>query len=76
MTSAEAFIELLALPDEPCLHRGYRYTQPRSARVSPDILKRDLATAYCAHRMQDHKGNDISCVVSVRRQPLRLVRKA
>lgn len=70
MTRAEALATLLALPDEPCLHRGYRYTCPRDPRVDPDLLKRDLGTAYVTHRRQDH-GADISCVVSVRRMPVR-----
>lgn len=44
---------------------------------NPDILKRDLGTAYVAWRRQEHKEGDISCVVSVRRWPrLKVVRRA
>lgn len=70
-----AFVALLAQPDPPELARGYRYTQPRDPRRDPDMIKRDLGTAYVAHRRQD-RGADLSCVVSVRRQPLAIVRRA
>lgn len=75
-----ALYELLSLPDEPCLldvhgrPRGYRRTVPRDPLRSPDIIKRDLGTAYVAHRRHDY-GQDISCIVSINAQPkLRLVR--
>lgn len=77
MTRAQALALLLAQPDEPCLHRGYHYTQPRDPKRDPDVIKRDLGTAYVSHRRQDlQSGGDISCVVSVRRQPLRILKSA
>lgn len=63
-----ALLQLLALPDPACLPpRSYRYTYARDPRRDPDLIKRDLGTAYVTRRRQDH-GGDISCVVSVRRR--------
>lgn len=75
MTRLDAMIILLELPDEDCMHRGYRYTVPRDPRRDSEIIKRDLGTAYVAYRRQE-MGVDISRVVSVRRHVLRLVREA
>lgn len=72
VTRAEAIILLLAQPDEPCLRRGYIYTQNRLGDA--DVLKRRLALAYVEHRMQAHA--DISCVVRSARNRYRLVRRA
>ena len=72
----QALLELLVLPDPPDIHRGYRYTLSRDSRRNPDEIKRDLGTAYIEYRKQDY-GQDISCVISVRKQPtLRMVRRA
>ncbi|MCR4301832.1 MAG: hypothetical protein NUV51_09500 [Sulfuricaulis sp.] len=70
MTKQEALALLLALPDPPDLpRRGYRYTQTRDPRRDPNVIKRDLGTAYVERRRQERgNGGDISCVVSVRRQ--------
>ena len=83
MTPTEAFSALLARPDEPGIRRGRRWTCARhplgpcgplcqrTASSDPDVLKRDLATAYVAYRVQEEQaGGDISCVVSVRRRAL------
>ena len=69
-----ALIALAALPDLPGM--GRRYTHARDQRRDPEIAKRDLATAYVAHRRQEWTNGDASCVVSVRRHPLRIVRPA
>lgn len=70
-----ALVALLALPDPPELTgRGYHYTVARDPRRDPDLIKRDLGTAYVAWRRQDHA--DGSGVVSVRRHPLQLVKRA
>jgi hypothetical protein len=63
-----AIVALLALPDPPELagRRGHRVTQRRRAFTEVDVLKRDLATAYAAHRRQAY-ADDVSCVVSRRR---------
>jgi hypothetical protein len=65
---------LLAMPDPPELRRGYRYTCARDQRRDAEVIKRDLATAYVAHRRQEWADGDISTIVSVRR--LRIVRRA
>ena len=71
----DLLIRLIELPDPPALpHRGYKYTYPGDSRRK-DEIKRDLGTAYVEHRRQD-AGQDISCVVSVRRQLLKLVKCA
>jgi len=64
-----ALVELLKLPDPPDIKRGYRYTQSRPAHRDPDVIKRDLGTAYVQHTRQTY-GTDISAVVSVRRRRL------
>jgi hypothetical protein len=68
-------------PDLPCLRdpkgrpRGHRWTVARDPKVDPDILKRDLGTAYVEHRRQDY-GHDLSCVVRTYATPqLRIVRR-
>lgn len=66
MTRIDALMLLLAMPDPPEMRRAYRYTCPRDPLIDPDIIKRNLGTAYVTHRRQD-RGADISCVVSVRR---------
>lgn len=73
---AAALIALLALPDSPCLvGRGYHSTCPRDPRRDPELIKRDLGTAYVEWRRQDHA--DGSAVVSVRRSlRLRMVQSA
>lgn len=69
--------QLLAQPDPPDLvGRGYRLTQPRDPRRDPEIIKRDLGTAYVAWRRQEHDRGEISCVVSVRRTKMQIVRRA
>jgi hypothetical protein len=72
MTREEALIELLALPDEPCLCglRVHRLTQP--GHPETDVIKLRLALAYVTHRWQDF-GQDISCAKVVR---LKIVRRA
>lgn len=63
-----AFVALLARPDPPDLKgRGHHYTYARDRRRDPDTIKRDLGTAYVEWCRQDHV--DLSCVVSVQRQP-------
>ena len=77
VTRIEALMAILALPDEPCMSRDYRYTCARDPRRDPDVIKRDLGVAYVQHRRQQHAHGDVSCVVSVRRQPiLKLARRA
>lgn len=77
MTRAEALALLLAMPDEPFMRRGYRYTCARDQRRDPNVIKRDFGIAYVAHRRQEHAAGDISCIVSVRRHPkLRVVKQA
>lgn len=72
-----ALAQLLALPDpSDLIGRGYRYTLGPDPLRDPDVIKRDLGTAYVTHRRQDY-GADISCVVTVRRYPkLHLLRQA
>lgn len=72
---AKALAALLALPDEPCLHRGYHYVLPRDTRVNADKMKRDLAMAYVEWRRYDHVGGEISCVVLGARARLKVVSK-
>lgn len=78
MTKAEgravALYALLQLPDEACMHRGHRYTYARDPLKAPDEVKRLLAVAHVAWRMQEHAGGDH--VVSVRRYALRIARRA
>lgn len=74
MTRFEALIVLLAQPDPPYMRRGYRYTYARCPLRDPEVIKRNLATAYVTWRRQEHVDGDISSVVSVRRQ-LRVVRR-
>lgn len=78
MTKAErrlsALVALAALPDLPGM--GRRYTHWRDMRRNPEVIKRDLGTAYVAWRRQEWTDGDVSRVVSVRRQPLRIVRGA
>ena len=74
MTRLEALSALLALPDEICLRRGYRYVYARDPRRDPWQIKRELGTAYAERCRQEWTNGDISCVVSVRR--LRIVRRA
>lgn len=88
MTPAEALVALLAAPIHPSLIGleaiGYKYKLPRHpngrccaecsrTNSDPELIKRDLGTAYVTWRRQAH-GVDISCVVSVRR--LRMVKRA
>ena len=78
MTRAEALVALLALPVPPDLVGravdgvqrgiGYHYTLGRTPLRDPEIIKRDLGTAYVTWRRMNW-GPDISCVISVRRQP-------
>jgi hypothetical protein len=61
------------LRDRHGRERGHRWTMARDPGRDPDIVKRDLGTAYVEHRRQDH-GHDISCVVAVYETPkLKLV---
>lgn len=62
-----ALLALLKLPDPPDIRRGYRYTQSRPANRDPEIVKRDLGTAYVQHVRQTF-GVDVSAVVSFRRR--------
>lgn len=73
MTRQEALFTLLTQNDELSLqHRGYRYTQTRKGDA--DLQKRALGIAYVERRRHEY-GKDISCVVSLRRAPIQLVRK-
>ena len=67
MTRPEALILLLQQPDEPCLRRGYRITQPASCWRDADRIKFELGLAYVAWRRQEHE--DASGVVSVSSRP-------
>lgn len=69
----DSFCALMASPDPPDLpvrrhHRTYGGDPARKDRI-----KWELAAAYVGHRMQLHGQQD--AVVSVRRHPLRLVKK-
>jgi hypothetical protein len=70
----EALYLLLMLPDELCMpHRGNSVTVPRDPTRAPDLMKRDLGTAYVEHRRHDY-GQDISGIVSITKtSKLRLV---
>jgi hypothetical protein len=72
VTRLEAYRALLALPDEDGLSRRYTYTVP-GAR-NRDAVKRKLALAWLAHRLQDAAPE--CAIVSVRRFPLHLVKRA
>jgi hypothetical protein len=75
MTRQEALIKLLAMPDPPELTgRGRHYVAARDPRRDPWVIKRELGIAYAERRRQDWTNGDISCVVSVRRQPLYVIR--
>lgn len=64
MTRAEALIALLALAPPAALPIERMGCKPRQPGLrDPDFIKRDLGTAYVAHRRNAH-GQDISCVVS------------
>lgn len=82
MTRHEALAALLALPDEPCLlgllgqPRGRTYTYARDPLRDPWTIKRDLGVAYAERARQEWTDGDISCVVSFRRQPLKIVMRA
>ena len=77
-TRIEALILLLALPDEPCMPpRSRHYICARDPQRDPWVRKRELGIAYAEHMRQEWTNGDISCVVSVRRQPmLKMVRRA
>ena len=61
---AIALGELLGLPDPPEMPvRAHSYLWTGTVG-DPDVIKRDLGTAYIERRRQDHCG-DISRVVSV-----------
>ncbi len=78
----EAIITLLAMPDSFDLrsrvvagteirfvYRKYRYTCPsRLTQLGKDELKWALAKAYLQHRQED-AGRDLSCVISLRKNP-------
>ena len=76
MTRQQALLEALALPDPADLPpRRHHQTAPRDPRRDPELIKRDLGTAYVEHARQ--AGRDISCVVSRRRRsPLAWRRQA
>jgi hypothetical protein len=77
MTRPEALAALLALAPPAALpieRIGHRYRLGRDHLRDPEVIKRDLGTAYVAWRRQAWTGGD--CVVSVRRQPMRVVRRA
>lgn len=87
MTRADALVALLAIaPAADLVGIGYRYTLPRhppglcglacqrTVSSDPDMIRRDLGTAYVTWRRQDW-GQDISCVVSKRTVKLRMVRR-
>ena len=69
----ESLSTLLAMPDPPDLppRRHRRTFEGELSRK--DRIKWELAAAYVGHRMQLHAAFD--AVVSVRRLPLRLVKK-
>lgn len=67
---------LLNTPDDPDLvGRGRHFVCARDPRQHPDDILKRLDVAYAQWRKQDY-GQDISRVVSVRRQPLKIVRRA
>jgi hypothetical protein len=72
---AEALLELLAMPDEPCLRRAHHLILSRDPKQPVDLIKRNLGMAYIEHRRQAHA--DISYVVSfARRERLKIVKRA
>jgi hypothetical protein len=65
VTRADALVLLLSLEPPAALpveRIGHHYTCPKH-KGDPELIKRDLGTAYVAHRRND-RGQDISCVVS------------
>jgi hypothetical protein len=69
----ESLSALLAMPDPPDLppRRHHRTHEGEVSRK--DHIKWELAAAYLGHRLQMHAPQDAA--VSVRRLPLRLVKK-
>jgi hypothetical protein len=71
LNKGEILIELLSKEvDDLNLLCKFKYTQCRDPLRDPEIIKRDLATAYVAWRKQDW-GQDISEVICVRKFQLR-----
>lgn len=75
-TDRQALARLLADEDLPCLPpRSRRYVQPGlESLAARQRLKRTYARAWLEFRLES-AGRFESEVVSVRRQPLRLVRR-
>jgi len=69
----ESLSALLALPDPPDLPPRRHHRTHEGELSRKDHIKWELAAAYVGHRMQLHGAED--SVVSVRRLPLRLVKK-
>jgi hypothetical protein len=69
----ESLSTLLAMPDPPDLPPRRHYRTHEGELSRKDQIKWELAAAYVGHRMQSHAALD--SVVSVRRLPLRLVKK-
>lgn len=77
MTRLDAYIAILALPDESGMpRRANRRTYGPKPGVDPWQVKKALGIAFAEHQRQNWTDGDISRVVRVRRQPLRLMRKA
>lgn len=74
----DSFVALLRQPDpSDLIGRGSRDTCARDPRRDPDVIKRDLGIAYVEHRRQERQfDGDISCIVSLRRRPLLLMKRA
>lgn len=70
----DAYCELLALPDPndlPARTRSYVYAGDPHRR---ERLKLELERAYLRHRKADY-GTESAEIVSVRRSPLRLLKR-
>ena len=69
----ESLCALMALADPPDLPRRRHHRTYEGELSLKDRIKWELATAYVGHRMQMHGPQDAAG--SVRRHPLRLVKK-
>ncbi len=70
----DALCALCALPDPADLPQRSHHCTCAGNAARKDRIKRELAAAYVAYRMQEH--GDEAIVIKVRRSPLRLVRRA
>jgi hypothetical protein len=69
----ESLNTLLAMPDPPDLPPRRHHLTYEGELSRRDHIKWELAASYVGHRMQLHAAQD--AVVSVKRLPLRLVKK-